>query len=70
MSRRWGHRPAPVTPGPAPDPGGPADRPRPGRVPLGAFQPDYRYVVQDLRRIGTLAAGIFSFLLILSIFLD
>lgn len=70
MSRRWGRR-APAAPaGPSRDPGPESDASRPGRVPLGGFKPDYRYVVQDLRRIGVLAAGIFAFLVILSLFLD
>lgn len=33
------------------------------------FNPDYSYVVKDLKRIGTLAGIFFSVLLILSIFL-
>jgi hypothetical protein len=33
------------------------------------FNPDYSYVVKDLKRIGTLAAIFFSVLIILSFFL-
>lgn len=33
------------------------------------FNPDYSYVVKDLKRIGTLAGIFFSVLVILSIFL-
>jgi len=70
MSRRW-RRQAPIVPaGPSREPGAGPDAARPGRVPLGGFQPDYRYVVQDLRRIGFLALGILAFLLTLSLFLD
>lgn len=70
MSRRWRRR-APTAPaGPAPEPGVQPDASRPGRALLGGFQPDYHYVVQDLRRIGLLAVGIFGFLVILSLFLD
>ncbi|MGH2626100.1 MAG: hypothetical protein ACRDHY_05560 [Anaerolineales bacterium] len=70
MSRRWGRR-VPVAPAaPARDPGAPGDTSRPRRAPLGGFQPDYRYVIQDLRRIGLLAGGILAFLVILSLFLD
>ncbi len=33
------------------------------------FQPDYSYVIKDLRRIGTLAGAFIAILLILSFFL-
>jgi hypothetical protein len=42
--------------------------PRPGGP--GEFKPDYRYVFQDLRRIGLLAAGLLIALVALSFFLD
>lgn len=70
MSRRWRRREPAAPAGPARGPGAEPDASRPGRVPLGGFQPDYRYVVQDLRRIGFLAFGILAFLLTLSLFLD
>ncbi|HEX9798087.1 MAG TPA: hypothetical protein VGA52_13975 [Anaerolineales bacterium] len=34
------------------------------------FDPDYSYVVQDLRRIGMLAAGFILLLLVLSVLLN
>lgn len=35
----------------------------------GEFNPNYTYVVKDLRRIGLLAGGLFLALIILSFFL-
>jgi hypothetical protein len=34
------------------------------------FNPDYTYVIKDLKRIGTLAAFFFSLLIVLSFFLN
>lgn len=44
---------------------------REGRAAAGkAFEPDYSYVYQDLRRIGVLAAGFIGLLIVLSFFLN
>ena len=47
---------------PTPSPTAPAAGPR-------GFDPDYSYIVKDLRRIGILAAGFITILVILSFFL-
>jgi hypothetical protein len=36
----------------------------------GEFNPDYGYVIKDLKRIGTLAGSFFVILIILSFFLN
>ncbi len=44
---------------------------REGRAGAGkAFDPDYTYVYQDLRRIGALAFGFIGLLIALSFFLN
>jgi hypothetical protein len=60
------------TPRPTPDPVSPTPAPtpaRPGRNAPGGFQPDYRHVTADLRRIGGLAGGILIVLLVLAFIL-
>jgi hypothetical protein len=44
----------------------PAPTPGPGQR---TFNPDYSYIVKDLKRIGILAAGFITILVILSFFL-
>lgn len=39
------------------------------RASASDFNPDYSYVIKDLKRIGTLAGSFFIILIILSIFL-
>ena len=36
----------------------------------GEFNPDYTYVIKDLKRIGTLAGSFFVILIVLSFFLN
>ena len=52
----------PEAAGPTPIPTVPAAGPR-------GFDPDYSYIVKDLKRIGILAAGFITLLVILSFFL-
>jgi hypothetical protein len=40
------------------------------RTGTGEFNPDYTYVVKDLKRIGTLAGSFFVILVVLSFFLN
>lgn len=40
------------------------------RAGSGDFNPDYSYVIKDLKRIGTLAGSFFVILIILSFFLN
>ena len=50
-----------------------ADKPTAGFTRRGAnaeFNPDYSYVIKDLKRIGTLAGSFFVVLIILSFFLN
>jgi hypothetical protein len=35
-----------------------------------AFNPDYSYVIKDLKRIGVIAGSLFTVLVVLSIFLN
>lgn len=58
---------------PRPDVAKPAAAPTaaptaPGAGPRG-FDPDYSYIVKDLRRIGILAVGFITLLVVLSFFL-
>jgi hypothetical protein len=41
----------------------------PKRTSTGEFNPDYGYVIKDLKRIGVLAGSFFVILIALSIFL-
>lgn len=41
----------------------------PARKSSGEFNPDYSYVVKDLKRIGVLASSFFVVLIVLAIFL-
>jgi hypothetical protein len=50
-----------------------AERAAPGlarRTGTAEFNPDYGYVIKDLKRIGTLAGSFFVILIILSFFLN
>lgn len=52
------------TPSPAPAPSAPGRR-----AAQAEFNPDYTYVIKDLKRIGTLAGSFFIILIVLSFFL-
>ena len=41
----------------------------PSRTTMAEFNPDYSYVIKDLKRIGVLAGSFFVLLIALSIFL-
>lgn len=41
----------------------------PARKSSGEFNPDYSYVIKDLKRIGVLAGSFFVVLIVLAIFL-
>lgn len=68
--RKVARRQLPPRPAPGPELDGPT---APPAAPSGAgqrgFDPDYSYIVKDLRRIGILAAGFITILVILSFFL-
>lgn len=51
---------------PTPAPAAPAPGRRAAQV---EFNPDYTYVIKDLKRIGTLAGSFFVILIVLSFFL-
>lgn len=54
----------------APTPTSAPTAPAPGRrVAQAEFNPDYTYVIKDLKRIGTLAGSFFIILIVLSFFL-
>ena len=58
---------------PDPSVGVPAEKAVPGlarRTGITEFNPDYGYVIKDLKRIGTLAGSFFVILIILSFFLN